>query len=233
MLTKSSQFHHDVSLWHVTLNETFTVTLYWIMNAIGSVKTQIVMHHYGVKPLWPNDSLWLIIQTHFTPSQRILFMQTKSSQFHYDVSLWQHVTLNETFNVTLYWIMNAIGSVRTQVVMHQCDVKSLWPNDTLWRQKPRSPIVQPMVCHLWPSHYQNQYKNIVERTLWNIIYRLQNRNSNLVTYKYWFRKVFGTTLAILFSHQCIRASVGAAIAREIFDAAHSDCFTTRLVLCLP
>ena len=48
-----------------------------------------------------------------------------------------------------------------------CCVNSLWPSDTIWRQRPGSTLAQVMAwCLTAPSHYLNQCWLIISKVLW-------------------------------------------------------------------
>ena len=47
-------------------------------------------------------------------------------------------------------------------------VNSLWPSDTIWRQRSGSTLAQVMACCLTaPSHYLNQYCLIISEVQWH------------------------------------------------------------------
>ena len=59
------------------------------------------------------------------------------------------------------------------LVILQSYFNSLWPSDTIWRQRSRSTLFQVMACCLTaPSHYLNQCWLIISEVLW---YSHENR----------------------------------------------------------
>ena len=86
-------------------------------------------------------------------------------------SQWVHTALH--YNLSTSWIslVNKYVSPESLMTCYQAmivDINSLWPSNTIWRQRSGSILAQVMACCLMaPSHYLNQYRLIISKVQWH------------------------------------------------------------------